>query len=62
MAKILVSPINEGKYKFMAAIKYNDGSITNLCRCITENAAIEVCKGWMKRAKKSIVADILLRD
>ena len=49
-------------YKYVAAISYQDGSIYHLCRCITKKDALDVCRGWMKNAKKdSMLADILLR-
>lgn len=48
-------------YKYTAAISYEDGSTYPLCGCITKKDALAVCKGWIKSAKKTSIADILLR-
>lgn len=48
-------------YKFTSAIAYQDGSVYRLCGAIDAESALAIAKGWIKGAKKSICADVLLR-
>jgi|GEM_PF-3115443 len=59
---VVLDEMPKNGYRYVAAISYRDGNTYRLCGCTTKKAAEKVCDGWLKRAKKSICADVLLRE